>query len=64
MENNSAYTLETESVYSQDTSVVVLSHDIMRRTGLVVDYDEGRISTPDAQTVKRKMIDSVWTVPV
>ncbi len=29
-----------------------------------MDYDEGRISTPDGQTIKMKMIDSVWTVPV
>jgi hypothetical protein len=36
----------------------------MRRAGLRVDYDEGRISTPDGQTIKMKMIDSVWTVPV
>jgi hypothetical protein len=63
-ENNSTYTLETEGVYSQDASAVVLSHDSMRRAGLVVDYDEGRISTPDGQTMKMKMIDSVWTVPV
>jgi hypothetical protein len=50
-ENNSTYTLETEGVYSQDASAVVLSHDSMRRAGLVVDYDEGRISTPDGQTI-------------
>jgi hypothetical protein len=53
-ENNSTYTLETEGVYSQDASAVVLSHDIMRRAGLVVDYDEGRISSPDGQTVKNE----------
>jgi hypothetical protein len=33
----------------------------MRRAGLRVDYDEGRISTPYGQTIKMKMIDSVWT---
>jgi hypothetical protein len=36
----------------------------MRKVGIRVDYDEGRISIPDAQTKKMKMIDSVWTVPV
>jgi hypothetical protein len=36
----------------------------MRRAGHRVDFDEGRISTPDGQTIKMKMIDSVWTVPV
>jgi hypothetical protein len=36
----------------------------MRRAGLRVDYDEGSISTPYVQTMKMKMIDSVWTVPV
>ncbi len=29
-----------------------------------MDYDEGRMSTPDGQAIKMKMIDSVWTVPV
>ena len=63
-ENKSTYTLETEGVYSKEASAVVLSHENMRRAGLRVDYDEGRISTPDGQTIKMKMIDSVWTVPV
>jgi hypothetical protein len=45
-ENNSTYTIETEGVYSQDVSTVVLSHDIMRRACLTVDYDEGRILLP------------------
>jgi hypothetical protein len=31
----------------------------MRRVGLRVDYDEGRIFTPDGQTIKMKMMDSV-----
>jgi hypothetical protein len=63
-ENKSTYTIETDGVYSKEASVVVLSHENMRRTGLRVDYDEGRISTPYGQTIKMKMIDSVWTVPV
>ncbi len=63
-ENKNTYTLETEGVYSKEASAVVLSHENMRRVGLRVDYDEGRISTPDGQTIKMKMIDSVWTVPV
>jgi hypothetical protein len=56
-ENKSTYTLETEGVYSKEVSEVVLSHDNMRRTELIVDYDEGRISTPDGQTIKMKIID-------
>jgi hypothetical protein len=63
-ENKSTYTLETEGVYSKEASAVVLTHENMRRAGLRVDYDEGRNSTPDGQTIKMKMIDSVWTVPV
>jgi hypothetical protein len=63
-ENKSTYTLETEGVYFKEASSVVLSHENMRRAGLRVDYDEGSISTPDVQTMKMKMIDSVWTVPV
>jgi hypothetical protein len=63
-DNKSTYTLETEGVYSKEVSTVVLSHENMRRAGLRVNYDEGRISTPDGQTIKMKMIDSVWTVPV
>jgi hypothetical protein len=62
-ENKITYTFETEGVYFKEASAVVLSHENMRRAGLRVDYDEGRISTPDGQTIK-KMIDSVWTVPV
>ncbi len=32
------------NVYSKESSTVVLSHENMRRVGLRVDYDEGRIS--------------------
>jgi hypothetical protein len=53
-ENKNTYTFETEGVYSKEASTVVLSHENMRRAGLRVDYDEGRISTPDGQTIKMR----------
>ena len=63
-ENKKPFKIETLDVYAQQVSVVVLSHHGVRKAGFKVDYDEDRMLTPDGYTIKMRMQDSVWTVPV
>ena len=63
-ENKSLYTMETEDVYSEKVSTVVVHHHDMSKAGLKVDYDEGMITIPSGQKIRMTMKDSVWTVKV
>ena len=56
--------LDVDGIYATDASAIVLAHEDLRKAGLKVDYDSGKIVAPDGQIIQRKMQNSVWTIPV
>ncbi len=47
-----------------DISAIVLSHEDLRKAGLKVNYDSGKIVASDGQIIRMTIQDVVWTIPV
>ncbi len=50
-----------EGTYASDA---LQTHEDLRKAGLKVDYDSGKIVAPDGQIIQMKMQSTVWTIPV
>jgi uncharacterized protein (DUF1786 family) len=58
------YRLDIDGIYAPDTSVIVMTYEDLRKVGLKVDYDSGKIVAPDGQIIRMRIQDTVWTIPV
>jgi hypothetical protein len=56
--------LDIDGIYAPHASAIVLTHEDLRKAGLKVDYDLGKIVAPDGQIIRMRMQDAVWTIPV
>jgi hypothetical protein len=46
------YRLDIDSIYASDASAIVLAKEDLRKAGLKVDYDSGKIVAPDGQILR------------
>ena len=49
-------------LYSPDASSIVLAHEDLKAAGMRVDYDAGRISLPNEDTISMHKVKRTWRI--